>query len=201
MTVSVWILVLIMIVLLVSVDVASEKTIIEEGNCGVGDTFVSASISPGLSKYWDLLDKQQTTTVRSGVVINVDAEGLKEFIASQCDKFGVDLHLALAIISCEGGFTNPSVCNRQYGCSGGQGHFQFIPNTWTGTVARMSELEEDRGLEVGSLLPLECRTSESVFNSHCNIIGGVWLLATDGTSRWGTADTWWGSYHCWINKV
>jgi len=63
----------------------------------------------------------------------------QEYLISQCKKFKVDPKLCLAIVSCEGGFDNEKKCNYQYGCSSGQGSWQFIPNTWNSVILEMSK--------------------------------------------------------------
>ena len=112
----------------------------------------------------------------------------QEFAISQCERFGADPMLGLAIISCEGGLDNPSKCNYEYGCSGGQGPWQIIPKTWDNTIIEMAKL---------GLLEPECINTESVFIMECNLTVGAYILATKGTDPWGTADTAWGSNHCW----
>ena len=102
------------------------------------------------------------------------------------------------IPACESG-GDPKVCNREYGCSGGMGLWGFVPKTWNETIDRMVEAEAylpDKCIEKFSL-PASEEKIEAVFDPVCNDLAGRWLLKTDGTGHWGTATTWWGSYHCW----
>lgn len=87
-----------------------------------------------------------------------------------------DTKKAEAIVSCEGGFDNPSICNTTYGCSSGQGHAQFIPSTW-------SNIQKKIGVE-------------NVFNTSDNIKGLIYLLSTDGDKHWRPY-----SGSCWIPKL
>lgn len=98
---------------------------------------------------------------------------LRGFVYAKSEEFGVSYELARAIISCEGGWDNPSVCNGTYGCIAGQGHFQFIPSTWTNVIN-------------ADFVPIPdyCRTRDGVFISECNLTAGVWLLAVDGDRHW-----------------
>lgn len=109
--------------------------------------------------------------------INYNADPIikerQEFIVKQCEIFGVNPFLALNIISCEGGFRDPENCNNQFGCSGGQGPWQFIKSTWFSTQARM-----------GDILPIECREGDMRGTFKCNAMAGAWLLATDGDGHW-----------------
>lgn len=92
-----------------------------------------------------------------------------------------DTRKAEAIVSCEGD-NNPNVCNKQFGCLGGQGHFQIIPSTWLSTCAGVLGLTD-------------------VFDGNQNIRCGIYILKTRGDGAWGTVDTWWGSYKCWSKKI
>jgi len=107
-------------------------------------------------------------------------------------------HLEERIPACEGN-GDPKSCNMEFGCAGGMGLWQIIPNTWNETIDRMSK--------AGAYFPERCRQKvylpvskdriEAVFDPVCNDLVGKWLLKTDGTRHWGTAETWWGSYWCW----
>ena len=92
-----------------------------------------------------------------------------------------DTAKAEAIVSCEGGFNDPHICNKQYGCRAGQGHAQFIPSTW-------ANMENAIGVK-------------DVFDSSDNIQGLIYLLKTSGDQHWGTLTTEWGSARCWIPKL
>ena len=95
---------------------------------------------------------------------------------------------------------DPNACNKKYGCIGGMGLWGFISRTWNSTIDRMAE--------DGAYFPERCRQkvylpvseekTEAVFDPICNDLAGRWLLKTDGTRHWGTADTWWGSYDCFM---
>ena len=107
-------------------------------------------------------------------------EDIDEIIEFWCNHYSyTNCTKAKAIVHCEGGI-NPTICNKQYGCGGGMGHFQFIQRTWNNRC--MKELDV-----------------VDVFNSSQNIQCGVYILQKYGDSDWGTADTWWGSYQCWSN--
>lgn len=43
-----------------------------------------------------------------------------------------ELKLAQTIISREGGWSDPTICNQEFGCRAGQGLFQVIPSTERG---------------------------------------------------------------------
>jgi len=113
----------------------------------------------------------------------------QDFVISQCERFGINPSLCLAIIACEGGFFSERIVNKTFGPSGGIGHWQFLQRTYNKTIQRM-----------GDLAPEECRNPEAVFVSHCNLLAGAWLLSMDGTGPWGTPDSDWGSYSCWYRK-
>lgn len=105
-------------------------------------------------------------------------EEIEQIIEFWCNHYNyTNCAKAKAIVSCEGGYT-PTICNKQFGCSGGMGHFQFISRTWRNRC--MAELDVI-----------------DVFDSSQNIQCGVYILQKYGDSDWGTADTWWGSYNCW----
>ena len=104
-----------------------------------------------------------------------DIKERQGLVVEQCKLFGADHDLALRIIPCEGGFSNPERCNDWLGCGGGQGHYQFIKSTWFSTQERM-----------GDILPEKCREGDIRGDSDCNIIAGTWLLATDGDGHWRT---------------
>ena len=110
---------------------------------------------------------------------------IKNFVTSESEKYQIDPNVAFAIISCEGGFEDPQVCNNIYGCIAGQGHFQFIPSTWNNII------EADF-----TPIPDYCRTKTGVFISECNITAGVWLLSVDGDVHWRN---WSGS--CYLPKL
>jgi len=100
-------------------------------------------------------------------------------LAEWAARLGVNYQLAHAIISCEGGFTNPKRCNESIGCTGGQGHYQIIPSTWAGIIA-----------DTSNPLPDYCRKADAVFISECNIAGGTWLLKRDGDRHWQPYSGW-----------
>ncbi len=105
-------------------------------------------------------------------------EEIDETIEFWCNHYSyTNCTKAKAIVRCEGGI-NPAICNKQFGCNGGMGHFQFIQRTWNNRC--MKELDV-----------------VDVFDSSQNIQCGVYILQNYGDSDWGTADTWWGSYNCW----
>jgi len=158
MILLVWILITIILFLLFFTKIASESPK-DDSTGSISDTFLIASHSPVISTY--------------RLSENPDERALQEFTIYRCERFGVSPSLALAIISCEGGFSNAEICNKKYGCSGGMGAWQFIPSTWSSTIERMNEL-----------LPVECRSDEAVFDSKCNLLAGVWLLSTDGERHW-----------------
>ncbi len=106
------------------------------------------------------------------------------------DYYGNDPYLSQRIITCEGGFSNPGVCNGEYGCRSGQGAWQIVPLTWKNIIN-------------AGVLPARC-TIDSVLDFRCNVQGGAYLLSIDGTGHWGTEDSWseelgiiWGSWACW----
>jgi len=115
----------------------------------------------------------------------------QEYLISQCEKFKADPKLCLAIVPCEGDFYDEKICNKQYGCSGGQGSWQFIQSTWNRVILEMSKL---------GLLEPECTNTDSVFIMKCNLKVGAYLLATEGTRHWGDSTTEWGSWSCWYPK-
>lgn len=97
---------------------------------------------------------------------------IEDLIRHYARLYGADENLAVKIAWCESGF-DPRVCNKQFGCSGGQGVYQFINSTW------IKNCEGD------------------VFNPEDNIKCGVKLISQGQLSHWGSAETWWGSWSCW----
>jgi len=73
---------------------------------------------------------------------------------------------------------DPLVCNKEYGCGGGIGLGQL-------TAIAIEDCEKHLGKKINPR------------NADDNIECSIWLYETYGTKPWGTADTWWGSYHCW----
>ena len=95
--------------------------------------------------------------------------------------------LEFKIISCESNW-NPEVCNREYGCRGGMGLWQFISGTWNTTLIRMEEAGvylPDRCWKFVTL-PVSTERTEAVFDHECNLLAGRWLLRTDGDRHWRT---------------
>ena len=112
--------------------------------------------------------------------------GLNETVIGLVDKWSehyghTNTHKAKAIISCEGK-NDAGVCNYEYGCAGGQGHFQWIPSSW------ISICEGELGL-----------TDRA--NSSQNIQCGIYTLQKYGDSHWGSMTSWWGSKRCWNPKL
>ena len=104
-------------------------------------------------------------------------EIVMDWIYYWSDYYGYDdIKKAEAIVSCEGGFDDPAICNKQYGCRAGQGHAQFIPSTWAG-------LQKVIGVE-------------NVFDTSDNIQGLIYLLQRDGDRHWRPY-----SGHCWVPKL
>lgn len=102
------------------------------------------------------------------------------------DYYGYpDIAKAEAIVSCEGGFDDPGICNigpnGNRRCTHGQGHFQIIPTTWISLQKSISV--------------------DNVFDTSDNIQAGIYLLKTGGDTHWGTSETPWGSWHCWSKKI
>lgn len=87
-----------------------------------------------------------------------------------------DIEKGKAIVYCEGGYNNPNICNKQYGCTSGQGPAQFIPSTWR-------ELQKEIGVK-------------DVFNPSENIQGMIYLLKKDGDRHWRPY-----SGHCWLPLI
>lgn len=110
---------------------------------------------------------------------------IKNFVRSESEKYQIDPNVAMAIISCEGGFEDPKTCNNIYGCIAGQGHFQWIPSSWDNVIN-------------ADYFPLPdyCRTTEAVFISECNIIAGVFMLSIEGDKHWRS---WSGG--CYLPKL
>ena len=99
------------------------------------------------------------------------------YIAYWAGKYGYkDVKKAEAIVSCEGGFNDPRICNREFGCRAGQGHSQFIPSTW-------SWLQKEIGVQ-------------DVFDTSDNIQGLIYLLQKDGDRHWRPY-----SGACWVPKL
>ena len=73
---------------------------------------------------------------------------------------------------------NPTICNQEYGCGAGIGLGQL-------TAVAITDCENHLGKKIDPR------------NADDNIECSIWLYETYGTKPWGTADTWWGSYHCW----
>ncbi len=85
------------------------------------------------------------------------------------------------IKECESG-GNPTICNEEFGCIGGQGLYMITPNT----------LKDCKKVLGRNLDP---------FNPEDNEACAIWLYETRGTQPWGTAETWWGSYSCWSKEI
>lgn len=170
----VWILVAIVLFLLLFSRTASESPPMDENNTDWLDYCVFASDGPVSSTYMEF---------RPNILLSNDPviQERQDFAVSQAERFGADPNVALAIIRCEGGFSDPGICNRANGCSHGSGAFQFIESTWYSTIKRM-----------GDLLPERCKIGDMRKDFECNVIAGCWLLATDGIGHW---ETWSGN--CW----
>lgn len=97
--------------------------------------------------------------------------GLVEWYA---DKNGAPQDLAYWVAWCESEFENvPNENGEKYG----KGIYQFIQSTWDVTC------EGD------------------VWDVEDNIDCATKLLAAGETQHWGTAETDWGTYHCWKPKI
>jgi len=142
---------------------ASESTLMVE-TTNLSDTYVTAVISPLTPTY----RSPQYSLSENSIV-----RERQNYVIHQCQEFGADPLLCLAIIPCEGGFFNPENCNKTYGCPGGMGPWQFIESTWFSTQKRM-----------GDLLPEKCRQGDMRGDFECNARAGAWLLSVDGVGHW-----------------
>jgi soluble lytic murein transglycosylase-like protein len=118
----------------------------------------------------------QNNSIQATKEIN-ERDDIMGLIASLSVEYGIDYECYKAIIRYESNF-NPTVCNFDYGCRGGQGLAQLIPST-------VKDCEKELGRAIDP------------FNPRDNLECGAYLMARDGTSHWGTESTWWGSYHNW----
>ena len=109
---------------------------------------------------YPMVNENSLLPIITPVFVNVEVLGVMEAIKS-CESNG-----------------NPNVCNKEYGCKGGQGLYQIIPST-------LRYCEEKLGEKL------------DVFNPQDNERCAYWLAENEGFHHWGTEDTWWGSYRCW----
>lgn len=91
------------------------------------------------------------------------------------------------ILECESGNSHRNIfgkvkCNGQFGCKGGIGICQLVPST-------VDTCEEDLEKEINP------------FDKEQNLECGRHLFETYGWQRWGTANSWWGSYPCFKDYV
>ena len=144
-----------------------------------------------------VIEPQETKEIvarKAPIANDLDSKfGLNETVISLVDEWSehygyTNTHKAKAIISCEGK-NDAGVCNYEYGCAGGQGHFQWIPSSWASICVR----------ELGLT---------NVFDSSQNIQCGIYTLQKYGDSHWGSVPTvenpngsWWGSRRCWTPKL
>ena len=108
----------------------------------------------------------------------------RELIICFAQRYGANPQKAVAIVSCEGGFSDPGICNKTFGCASGQGAFQFIPSTWANVIL------------AHPFLPNSCHSADSVFDFRCNVDAGTWLLAVEGDSHWKPY-----SGACWLSRL